>query len=74
MCIRDRVYGHLASLGNVYGAPFDFVENRMVGVPTVLTEPLFMSNAVELGLLNDDATHAAFAAAYVQAVDAYFGR
>jgi N-acetylmuramoyl-L-alanine amidase len=46
----------------------------MVGVPMVLTEPLFMSNAVELGLLSDDATHAAFAVAYVQAVDAYFGR
>jgi N-acetylmuramoyl-L-alanine amidase len=66
-------YGHLASLGNVYSAPFAFVENRLAGVPAVLTEPLFETNPTERALIQDDATHRAFAAAYLRAVDRYFG-
>jgi N-acetylmuramoyl-L-alanine amidase len=69
-----KSYGHLATLGNVYTAPFEFVENRLPGVPAVLTEALFESNPAERALILDDATHQALAVAYVRAVDRYFGR
>jgi N-acetylmuramoyl-L-alanine amidase len=69
-----KTYGHLATLGNVYSAPFAFVENRLVGTPSVLTEALFESNPAERALIADEATHQAFAQAYVRAVDRYFGR
>jgi N-acetylmuramoyl-L-alanine amidase len=69
-----KSYGHLATLGNVYSAPFAFEGNRLVGVPAVLTEPLFMTNPTELALVEDPRTHDAFARAYVRAIDAYFGR
>lgn len=69
-----KVYGHLATLGNVYSAPFAFESNRLAGIPAVLTEPLFMTNPAELALIEQDATHQAFAAAYLRAVDRYFGR
>ena len=69
-----KAYGHLATLGNVYNAPFDFAGNRLEGVPAVLTEALFESNPTERALIEDDATLAAFARAYVRAIDAYFGR
>jgi len=69
-----KAYGHLATLGNVYSAPFDFVENRLPGVPAVLTEALFESNPTENALLQSDATIGAFAQAFVRAVNHYFGR
>ncbi|HUG16392.1 MAG TPA: N-acetylmuramoyl-L-alanine amidase [Thermomicrobiales bacterium] len=69
-----KAYGHLATLGNVYSDPFAFEGNRLAGVPAVLVEPLFMTNAAELALLQSDATHHAFALAYLRAIDRYFGR
>lgn len=69
-----KSYGHLATLGNVYSAPFAFVENRLVGVPAVLTEALFETNPTERALIVDDATHAALAQGYLRAVNRYFGR
>ncbi|MGH9174747.1 MAG: N-acetylmuramoyl-L-alanine amidase family protein, partial [Vicinamibacterales bacterium] len=69
-----KSYGHLATLGNVYGAPFVFEGTRLAGIPAVLTEPLFETNPTERALILNDATHAAFAQAYVRAVDRYFGR
>ena len=69
-----KTYGDLATLGNVYSAPFDFVDNRLAGVPAVLTEALFETNPTERALLEDDATVEALAQAYTQAIDAYFGR
>jgi N-acetylmuramoyl-L-alanine amidase len=65
---------HFPSLGNVYEAPRTFIENRYYGIPVVLTEPLYMTNAVERALIDDDATHLALADAYVRAADRYFGR
>jgi N-acetylmuramoyl-L-alanine amidase len=69
-----KSYGHLATLGNVYSAPFAFEGNRLAGIPAVLTEPLFETNPTERALIEADATHRAFAQAYVRAVDRYFGR
>jgi|GEM_PF-951655 len=69
-----KTYGHLATLGNVYSAPFAFEGNRLTGVPAVLVEPLFETNATERALIQDDATIAAFAEAYVRAANRYFGR
>jgi N-acetylmuramoyl-L-alanine amidase len=69
-----KTYGHLATLGNVYAAPFDLVENRLVGIPAVLTEPLFLTNDTELALIERPETHEAFARAYLRAIDRYFGR
>ena len=69
-----KSYGHLATLGNVYSAPFAYEGNRLAGIPAVLTEPLFETNPTERALIVNDATHAAFAQAYVRAVDRYFGR
>jgi len=69
-----KTYGHLATLGNVYSAPFTFEVNQLAGVPAVLVEPLFETNPTERALILDDATHTAFAQAYVRAVDRYFGR
>jgi N-acetylmuramoyl-L-alanine amidase len=69
-----KTYGHLATLGNVYSAPFAYEGNRLAGVPAVLTEALFESNPTERALIEDDATLQAFARAYVRAIDAYFGR
>jgi N-acetylmuramoyl-L-alanine amidase len=65
---------HFPSLGNVYTTENEFIENRYFGIPVVLTEPLYMTNAVELALIEDDATHVAIAHAYVRAADAWFGR
>lgn len=69
-----KAYGHLATLGNTYDAPFVFASNRLVGVPAVLTEPLFETNPAERALLADQATHDALARGYLAAVDAWFGR
>jgi N-acetylmuramoyl-L-alanine amidase len=69
-----KAYGHLATLGNVYSAPFAFQGNRLGDVPAVLTEPLFMTNPTELALLQSDQTHHAFALAYLRAIDRYYGR
>lgn len=69
-----KSYGHLATLGNVYSAPFVFEGNRLAGIPAVLVEPLFETNPTERALILDDATQVAFAQAYVRAVDRYFGR
>jgi N-acetylmuramoyl-L-alanine amidase len=69
-----KTYGHLATLGNVYSAPFVFEGNRLAGVPAVLVEPLFETNPTERALIQDDATIAEFAKAYVRAADRFFGR
>ena len=69
-----KTYGHLATLGNVYSAPFAFEGNRLASVPSVLVEPLFETNPTERALIQDDATIAAFAQAYVRAANRYFGR
>jgi N-acetylmuramoyl-L-alanine amidase len=69
-----KTYGHLATLGNVYSAPFELVTNRMVGLPAVLTEPLFETNPTERALIDNPAVHEAFARAYVRAVNRYFNR
>ncbi|HEX5166723.1 MAG TPA: N-acetylmuramoyl-L-alanine amidase [Thermomicrobiales bacterium] len=69
-----KSYGHLATLGNVYSAPFVFEGDRLAGVPSVLVEPLFETNPTERALIQDDATIAAFAQAYVRAANRYFGR
>lgn len=69
-----KSYGHLATLGNVYSAPFVFVENRLPGIPAVLTEALYETNPTERALILDDATHAALAQGYLRAIDRYFGR
>lgn len=65
---------HFPSLGNVYTSDNVFVENRYAGIPVVLTEPLYMTNADEYALIQDDATHVAIADAYVRAANAWFGR
>ena len=65
---------HFPSLGNVYDAPRTWLSNRYEGIPTVLTEPLYLTNATGFALLEDDATHQAIAEAYVRAADRYFGR
>ena len=69
-----KTYGELSTLGNVFNAPFDFVGNRMQGIPAVLTEALFETNPTERALIADDTTLSEFASAYVRAIDAYFGR
>ena len=69
-----KAYGHLATLGNAYDAPFVFAGNRLVGVPAVLTEPLFETNPDERALLNDQSTYDALARGYLAAVNAWFGR
>ena len=69
-----KTYGHLATLGNTYDAPFAFAGNRLVGVPAVLTEPLFETNSTERALLTQQATHDALARGYLAAVNAWFGR
>jgi N-acetylmuramoyl-L-alanine amidase len=69
-----KTYGHLATLGNVYSAPFAFEGNRLGGTPAVLVEPLFETSPTERALIADDATIDAFARAYVRAVNRYFGR
>jgi N-acetylmuramoyl-L-alanine amidase len=69
-----KVYGHLATLGNVYNAPFAFEGNRLTGIPAVLTEPLFETNPTERALVTDPDTIDAFAQGYLHAVNAYFGR
>ena len=65
---------HFPSLGNVYDAPRPFLYNRYDGIPVVLTEPLYLTNATGFALLEDDATHQAIAEAYVRAANRYFGR
>lgn len=65
---------HFPSLGNVYTSENEWIENRYDGIPVVLTEPLYMTNAAELALIGNDATHAAIAEAYVRAANAWFGR
>ncbi|HYI16721.1 MAG TPA: N-acetylmuramoyl-L-alanine amidase [Thermomicrobiales bacterium] len=65
---------HFPSLGNLYNAPRDYLGNRYEGIPVVLTEPLYLTNATGFALLEDDATHQAIAEAYVRAADRYFGR
>jgi N-acetylmuramoyl-L-alanine amidase len=65
---------HFPSMGNVYDLPTTWIENRYAGIPVVLTEPLYMTNAVELALIQDDATHYSLAQAYVRAADRWFGR
>jgi N-acetylmuramoyl-L-alanine amidase len=69
-----NTYGELATLGNVYNAPFDYAGNRLDGIPAVLTETLFETNPTERALIEDDMTLDAIAQAYVRAIDAYFGR
>lgn len=69
-----KAYGHLATLGNTYDAPFVFAGNRLVGVPAVLTEPLFETNPDERALLTQQSTHDALARGYLEAVNAWFGR
>jgi N-acetylmuramoyl-L-alanine amidase len=51
-----------------------FEGNRLAGVPAVLVEPLFETNPTERALIQDDATIAEFAKAYVRAADRFFGR
>lgn len=65
---------HFPSLGNVYDPPQHWVENRYAGIPVVLTEPLYMTNALERPLLELDSTHQAIADAYVRTINRYFGR
>lgn len=65
---------HFPSLGNVYDSANTSIEQRYVGIPVALTEPLYMTNATERALIVADATHAALASAYVRAADRYFGR
>jgi N-acetylmuramoyl-L-alanine amidase len=65
---------HFPSLGNRYDAPRDYLGNRYDGIPVVLTEPLYLTNATGFALLEDDATHQAIAEAYVRAANRYFGR
>jgi N-acetylmuramoyl-L-alanine amidase len=65
---------HFPSLGNVYDAPRTFLGNRLAGVPVVLTEPLYETNAWERSLIEQEATMLALAQAYVSAADRYFGR
>ena len=65
---------HFPSLGNLYDAPRTWLGNRYDGIPVVLTEPLYLTNATGFALLEDDATHQAIAEAYVRAADRYFGR
>lgn len=69
-----KAYGHLATLGNSYDAPFVFAGNRLAGVPAVLTEPLFETNPDEGALLTDAATYDALARGYLEAVNRWFGR
>jgi N-acetylmuramoyl-L-alanine amidase len=65
---------HFPSLGNLYNAPRDYLGNRYDGIPVVLTEALYLTNATGYTLLEDDATHQAIAEAYVRAANRYFGR
>ncbi len=65
---------HFPSLGNVYDAPRTYLHNRYDGIPVVLTEPLYLTNATGFALLEDEATHLAIAEAYVRAANRYFGR
>lgn len=65
---------HFPSLGNLYDAPREYRGNRYDGIPVVLTEPLYETNPAERALIEDPATHAALARAYVRAADRYFGR
>ena len=65
---------HFPSLGNLYDAPRTWLGNRYDGIPVVLTEPLYLTNATGYALLEDDATHQAIAEAYVRAANRYFGR
>lgn len=65
---------HFPSLGNVYDAPRTYLYNRYAGIPVVLTEPLYLTNATGFALLEDEATHLAIAEAYVRAANRYFGR
>lgn len=68
-----KVYGHLATLGNVNDPSGRWVANRMVGLPIVLTEALFETNPTERALIADDATLDRLADGYLRAIDAYFG-
>ncbi|HEX5502728.1 MAG TPA: N-acetylmuramoyl-L-alanine amidase [Thermomicrobiales bacterium] len=68
-----KVYGHLATLGNVNDPSGRWVANRMLGLPIVLTEALFETNPTERALIADDATLARLADGYRRAIDAYFG-
>jgi N-acetylmuramoyl-L-alanine amidase len=65
---------HFPSMGNVYDPPTTWVRNRYAGIPVVLTEPLYMTNAVELALIEQPETHEAIAQAYVRAANRWFGR
>lgn len=69
-----KTYGHLATLGNTYDAPFVFAGNRLIGVPAILTEPLFETNPDERALLEMQSTYDALARGYLEAVNAWFGR
>ena len=67
-----KTYGHLATLGTVNDPGGRFVQNRMVGLPIVLTEALFETNPTERALIADDATIDRLAEGYALAIDAYF--
>jgi N-acetylmuramoyl-L-alanine amidase len=68
-----KTYGGLATLGNVASTPTSQTSvNRMIGLPIVLTEALFETNATERALIADDATIARIAEGYARAIEAYF--
>ena len=68
-----KTYGGLATLGSVASTPNSQTSvNRMSGLPIVLTEALFETNAAERALITDDATIARIAEGYARAIDAYF--
>jgi N-acetylmuramoyl-L-alanine amidase len=65
---------HFPSLGNIYDAPRTYLGNRLAGIPVVLTEPLYETNAWERSLIEQETTMQALAQAYVRAADRHFGR
>jgi N-acetylmuramoyl-L-alanine amidase len=68
-----KTYGGLATLGAVASTPGSQTSvNRLIGLPIVLTEALFETNATERALIADDATIARLAEGYARAIDAYF--
>ena len=67
-----KLYGHLATLGNVNDPAGRAGGNRLVGLPIVLTEALFETNSTERALITDDTTIARLAEGYARAIDAYF--
>jgi N-acetylmuramoyl-L-alanine amidase len=69
-----KSYGHLATLGNVYSAPYAYQGDRLDGIPAVLTEALFETNPTERALIERDDVQQRLAQAYLRAVNRYFGR